>query len=74
MCMFKTPKMPAAQKLIKAPPPPKASPSEIENAVDSNANLLSKKKKGTKGAFGKKLLGAQYSGQGSGSGLTINKV
>lgn len=72
MCMS-TPKPPPPKPSVKAPPPPQAAPSELENAVDSNATMLKKKKKGAKGAFGTTASGTQYSGGASGSGLTINK-
>ena len=72
MCMS-TPKPPPPKPSVKAPPPPQAAPSELENAVDSNATMLKKKKKGAKGAFGTTSSGTQYSGGASGSGLTINK-
>ncbi len=73
MCMFKTPKIPAPKPTVAPPPPPEAAPAEFENAVDSNANLLQKKKKGAKGAFGKLAVGAQYKGSKSGTGLKITK-
>lgn len=68
MCLS-TPKPPKPPKTVTPPPPPAAAPSELENAVDSNATQLKKKKKGAKGAFGS--TGTQYSGSASGSGLTI---
>lgn len=70
MCLS-TPKPPPPPKTVAPPPPPEAPPSELENAVDSNATQLKKKKKGAKGAFGS--TGTQYSGAASGSGLKINK-
>jgi hypothetical protein len=72
MCLS-TPKAPPPKPTIAPPPPPEKAPAELENAVDSNANLLTKKKKGAKGAFGKGTASAQYSGKASGSGLSINK-
>lgn len=71
MCLS-TPKPPPPPKTVAPPPPPEKPPAELENAVDSNATQLKKKKKGAKGAFGKST-GTQYSGGASGSGLTINK-
>lgn len=71
MCLS-TPKPPPPPKTVAPPPPPEKPPAELENAVDSNATQLKKKKKGAKGAFGANT-GAQYSGGASGSGLTINQ-
>lgn len=56
---------------VKAPPPPEKAPSELEDAVDSNANMLQKKKKGAKGAFGKGSAAAQYAGSAAKTGLKI---
>ena len=67
-----SPKPPPPKPTIAPPPPPEKPPEELENAVDSNATQLKKKKKGAKGAFGANT-GAQYSGSASGSGLTIKK-
>ena len=72
MCLSR-PKAPPPKPTITPPPPPEKPPAELENAIDSNANLLTKKKKGAKGAFGKGTASAQYSGKASGSGLSINK-
>jgi len=58
---------------IAPPPPPEKAPSELEDAVDSNAVSLKKKRKGAKGSLGRGNSGAQYKGAASGSGLTINK-
>lgn len=58
---------------VSAPPPPEKPPAELENAVDSNATMLQKRKKGARGAFGKSNVGTQYSGSASGTGLKITK-
>lgn len=61
-------------KTIKAPPPPEKAPSELEDAVDSNATLIKKKRSGTKQLRRKNNTGTNYQGTPSGgSGLTINK-
>lgn len=74
MCLStKTPKAPPPAPTVTAPPPPEKPPAELEDAVDSNATLLRKKKAGTRGAFGRGTASAQYKGASSGSGLTINK-
>jgi hypothetical protein len=70
--MFKQ-KTPPPPPTITAPPPPEKAPAELENAVDSNAVGLKKKRKGAKGSLGRGSVGAQYKGAASGSGLTINK-
>ena len=72
MCMFKTPKV-SAPPTVVAPPPPEKAPAELENAVDSNATGLQKRKRGAKKVLGRGSSGAQYSGAASGSGLSINK-
>jgi hypothetical protein len=71
--MFKTPKAPPPPPTIAPPPPPEKAPSELEDAVDSNATALKKKKRGAKGSLGRGSSGAQYSGSASGSGLSITK-
>lgn len=71
MCMSQ--KAPAPKPTVAAPPPPERAPAELENAVDSNANQLQKKKKGAKGRLGRGISGAQVKGQASGSGLKIGK-
>ena len=75
MCM-KTPKPQAPPPTVTPPPPPEKPPSELEDAVDSNATALKKKAKGAKGALGRGKAGTQIasavkaSGY-SGSGLKI---
>lgn len=69
MCMS-APKPPPPKPTIAPPPPPEAAPSELANAVDSNATALKKKKKGAKGMLGRGSSGAQVKGA-SGTGLTI---
>tara|TARA_B100000768_G_C10949872_1_gene237221 strand:- start:326 stop:523 length:198 start_codon:yes stop_codon:yes gene_type:complete len=57
----------------KPPPPPPApnqAPDEIENAIDSNAEIRKKKRKGTK-QLRRGISGVQAGGA-KGSGLTIN--
>jgi len=72
MC-FSTPKPPKPQPTVAPPPPPEKAPAELENAVDSNATGLQKKKRGAKSVLGRGSSGAQYKGAASGSGLTIKK-
>ncbi len=72
MCMS-TPKPPPPAPSVKAPPPPEKAPAELENAVDSNATEIRKKKKGAKGVLGRGASGAQVSGKPSGTGLKIGK-
>lgn len=58
----------------KPPPPPPApnqAPDEIENAVDSNAEIRKKKRKGSK-QLRRGSSGVQASGGAAGQGLTIN--
>lgn len=64
---------PPPKPTVVAPPPPEKAPSELENAVDSNANQLQKKKKGAKGRLGRGISGVQVKGQASGTGLKIGK-
>jgi len=71
MCMSQ--KAPAPKPTVAPPPPPEKAPSELEDAVDSNATALKKKKKGAKGRLGRGVSGAQVKGQASGSGLKIGK-
>ena len=73
MCISLGAKAAAPKPTIAPPPPPEKAPAELENAVDSNANILQKKKKGARGAFGKGAASAQYSGTASGTGLKISK-
>lgn len=72
MCMFKTPKV-TQKPTVAPPPPPEKAPAELENAVDSNATGLQKRKRGAKQTLGRGSSGAQYSGSASGTGLKINK-
>ncbi len=68
MCMSK-PDIP------KPPPPapaPNQAPEEIANAVDSNAEMRKKKRKGTK-QLRRGSSGTQIAQAASGTGLTINK-
>lgn len=69
MCLPKTPKAPPP---TKAPPAPNQAPDEIENAVDSNANQLTKKRQGKKKL--RRNAGVQVASSSQGSGLKINKV
>jgi len=72
MCLS-SPKAPPPPPTVVAPPPPEKAPAELEDAVDSNASALKKKRKGAKGQLGRGSSGAQYKGSGSGSGLSIKK-
>jgi hypothetical protein len=72
MCLS-SPKPPPPPPTVVAPPPPEKAPAELEDAVDSNATALKKKRKGAKGQLGRGSSGAQYKGSGSGSGLSIKK-
>jgi hypothetical protein len=72
MCMS-APKPPPPKPTVTPPPPPEAAPAELENAVDSNATGLKKKKSGARGILGRGSSGSQYAGQASGSGLSIKK-
>jgi hypothetical protein len=72
MCLS-SPKAPPPPPTVVAPPPPEKAPAELEDAVDSNATALKKKRKGAKGQLGRGSSGAQYKGSGSGSGLSIKK-
>ena len=69
MCMS-APKPPPPKPTIAPPPPPEAAPSELGDAVDSNASALKKKKKGAKGQLGRGYSGAQVKGS-AGTGLKI---
>ena len=71
MCMFSSGSAPAPKPTIAPPPPPEKAPAELENAVDSTATQLAKKKKGGRGAFGKKTSSAQYAGTAAKTGLKI---
>lgn len=71
MCMS-APKMPPPPKAPAPPPPPPEKPPEaLEDAVDSNATALRKKKKGTKDKLGRGATGVQTAGKAT-SGLGIN--
>lgn len=72
MCSFSS-KAPPPPPSIAPPPPPEKAPSELENAVDSNATALTRKKKGAKGVLGRGSSGTQYKGKSSGTGLKISK-
>ena len=69
MCLPSTPKAP---KPPPPPPTPNQAPDEIDNAVDSNATQMKKKRLGKK----KLRRGAdvQVASSSKGSGLKINKV
>lgn len=68
MCMSKPdiPKPPAPA------PAPNQAPDEIENAVDSNAEMRKKKRTGSK-QLRRGSSGVQAAGSSAGAGLTINK-
>jgi len=68
MCLPKTPKAP---KPSAPPPAPNQAPDEIENAVDSNATQMKKKRMGRKKL--RRGAGMQVASSSQGSGLTINK-
>jgi|TARA_R100000951_G_scaffold23268_2_gene19431 hypothetical protein len=70
MCLPSTPKVVTPKP---APPPPEKPPEMLEDAVDSTASQLKKKKRGAKGQLGRGKSGVQTSGGAAGSGLTINK-
>ncbi len=71
MCMSapKPPKAPPPPP--PAPPPPEKPPEALEDAVDSNATGLKKKKMGSKGSLGRGKSGVQTKGKSAGSGLKI---
>jgi hypothetical protein len=58
---------------VAPPPPPEKAPSELENAIDSNATSLKKKKRGARGILGRGGSGAQVKGSAAGTGLKITK-
>jgi hypothetical protein len=72
MCMS-SPKAPPPAPTVAPPPPPEKAPAELENAVDSNATALKKRKKGAKGVLGRGASGTQVTGTPSGTGLKIGK-
>ena len=72
MCMSSG-SAPAPKPTVAPPPPPEKAPSELEDAVDSNATALRRKKKGAKGRLGRGVASAQVKGQASGTGLKIGK-
>lgn len=57
---------------VAPPPPPEAAPEELEDAVDSNATMIRKKRSGSK-QLRRTNTGTNYKGNASGAGLTINK-
>jgi hypothetical protein len=70
MCMS-APKPPPPKPTIAPPPPPEAAPSELGDAVDSNAAMRKKKRSGAKASLGRGKTGTQVYGGASGSGLKI---
>ena len=42
---------------VAPPPPPEKPPSELEDAVDSNATALKRKARGAKGVLGRGKVG-----------------
>ena len=73
MCLS-TPKAPPPPPTVVAPPPPEKAPAELEDAVDSNAVSLKRKRRGAKQLRRSNNTGANYAGQSSGgSGLKISK-
>ena len=68
-----SPKAPPPAPTVAPPPPPEKAPAELENAVDSNATALKKRKKGAKGVLGRGASGTQVTGAPSGTGLKIGK-
>jgi hypothetical protein len=71
MCMSQ--KAPAPKPTVAPPPPPEKAPSELEDAIDSNATALKKKKRGAKGVLGRGASGTQVKGAVAGTGLKIGK-
>lgn len=73
MCLAPDVKTPPPPPPPPAPPPPPEKPPEtIENAVDSNATGLAKKRKGAKGSLGRGKSGVQIaSTKSASSGLKI---
>ena len=69
MCMSQA--APVAKPTVVAPPPPEKAPAELENAVDSNATSLNKKRKGAKQLRRSNNTGTQVAGSAAGSGLSI---
>ena len=65
----KTPKAPPPPP--PAPPPPEKPPEALEDAVDSNATGLKKKKMGARGRLGRGKSGVQTKGSAAGTGLKI---
>ena len=72
MCM-KSQEQPKPIPTVTPPPPPEKPPSELEDAVDSNATALKKKAKGAKGQLGRGKAGTQIAKAASSyaSGLKI---
>tara|TARA_E500000331_G_scaffold268335_1_gene259674 strand:+ start:1040 stop:1273 length:234 start_codon:yes stop_codon:yes gene_type:complete len=54
-----------------APPPPEKPPEALEDAIDSNATGLKKKKMGARGRLGRGKSGVQTKGSAAGAGLKI---
>ena len=71
MCFPKQQKV-KQEPTVAPPPPPEAAPEELEDAVDSNAMTIRRKKKGSKQL--RRNTGTSYKGDSSGNsgGLTIN--
>ena len=72
MCMSSG-STPPPPPTVAAPPPPERAPSEIEDAVDSNATKLKKKKRGARGILGRGTAATQVRGAASKLGLNITK-
>ena len=72
MCM-KSAQQAKPVPIVTPPPPPEKPPSELEDAVDSNATALKKKSKGAAGELGRGTSGAQVAkaASSSTSGLKI---
>ena len=67
-----TPSTPKAPKPPAPAPRPNEAPTEIVNAVDSNANMRKKKRMGRKKL--RRGAGMQVASSSQGSGLKINKT
>lgn len=53
------------------PPPPEKPPEALEDATNSNAVALKKKRAGARGQLGRKSSGVQTAGKAATSGLKI---
>lgn len=53
------------------PPPPEKPPEALEDATDSNAVALKKKRSGARGQLGRMASGVQTAGKAATSGLKI---